>query len=39
MAILEHLGEGIGEFIHQMNHLYIFEMTKAETAHYKNMLI
>lgn len=39
MAILEHLGDGIGDYIHQINHMYIYEMPKAETNHYKNMLI
>ena len=39
MAILEHLGGGIQDSLHQINHFYISEMKLAETSHYKNMLI
>jgi hypothetical protein len=39
MAILEHLGDGIQDHLHQINHFYISEMQTAETNHYKNMLI
>jgi hypothetical protein len=39
MAILEHLGDGIQDHLHQINHFYISEMQTAETKHYKNMLI
>ena len=39
MAMLEHLGEGISDSIHQINHFYITELKSAETSHYRNMLI
>lgn len=39
MACLEHLGDGVQQFIHVINGIYIKQLSIAETKEYKNMLI
>jgi hypothetical protein len=42
MACLEHLGEGMGQIIHQINGFYLTAMlgeNKAESKDLKNMLV
>jgi len=38
MALLEHI-DGIQEFMHTINQMYISELQQAETGDYKNMIV
>ena len=39
MACLEHLGEGMGQIIHQINGFYLQAMQNGQSRHLKNMLV
>ena len=39
MACLEHLGDGVQQYLHTINCFYIKELSEADTQDYKNMII
>ena len=39
MACLEHLGQGMGQIIHQINGFYLQAMQNGQSRHLKNMLV